>query len=337
MMRALVIGASGFIGLHVVDALLERGVHVRATRRRSTPTLLLRKRPVELVEASLEEPRKLRAAMEGCDAVVLSGAHYPRYSLDREASLREGVRGVVNACEAAREAGIARFVYTSSIGVLGPSPRGRYADERDVARTMPRGSVYRAVKWAMERAIEEARFRGLDAVSLLAGGCIGAWDLRVGTNGIVAAVTMGALPWWTDGWINLVDVRDVARAHVKALFAGSGSRYCLAGHNLRVEALLKTIASRYGGRVPDECIPHEEAALRAERDERVAAPGRLRVPVPRELVDLVAAGQPVSSERARAELDFQTTPLATALDRAHAWLARFGHIHPVHPADEEAS
>ena len=195
MKRALVIGASGFIGLNVVDALIERGFRVRATRRRSTATMFLRDRGVELVEASLEEPEALRAAMEGCEAVLLTGAYYPRYSLDLEGSLAVGVRGVKNACDAALAAGVPRFVFTSSIGTLERAPPGRAADERDVPRKMPEDSVYRAVKWAMEREIDRAIERGLPAVTLLPGGCIGPWDVRLGTGGVIVGVARRAIPW----------------------------------------------------------------------------------------------------------------------------------------------
>jgi dihydroflavonol-4-reductase len=321
--RVLVIGASGFVGLNVVDALLARGFAVRATRRRATATVFLRSRRVELFDASLEEPAKLRAAMAGCDAVMLTGAHYPRYSMDRDGSIRIAVGGTRNACEAALDAGVARFVLTSSVGSLDPAPASRPADERDVARDMPRGSVYRAVKWAIEREVDRAVERGLRAVTLLPGGCIGPWDFRLGTGAVLVGVVRRAIPWWTDGLVNLVDVGDVARAHVAALDARPGDRFCVAGHDVRVATLLQTILARYGGALPPERLTHDDARRRADREEREAAVRRARVPVPRELVDLVATGQRVSSERARRELGIELTPLEAALDRAHDWFVRY--------------
>jgi dihydroflavonol-4-reductase len=338
-MKVLVIGGSGFIGLNIVDALLAAGHTVRATRRRSTPTMFLRKRAVELVNASLEERPLLRQAMEGCDAVVLAGAPYPRYSLDRERAIATGVSAVENACEAALDAGVARFVFTSSIAVLGAPPHGRRADERDVATEVPSGSVYRAVKWEMERVVTEAALRGLPAVSLLPGGCLGPWDVRVGTGALLVGTVRGAIPWWTDGIVNVVDVADVASAHVAALDAACvtlGGRYCLAGHNVRVRTLLETIVGRYGGSMPPEELSHEEARLRADDEERRAAPRGERVAVPREFVDVIASGQPVSSARASAVLGVRTRPLEETLDRAHAWFTRFRYLPGSTPKERPA-
>lgn len=327
-MRALVIGGTGFVGLNVVDALLAAGASVTVTRRKQSVTMLVRKRPVALVDASLEEPEKLERAMQGCDVVYLAGAHYPRYSVDLRAALEEGVRGVANACAAARAARVPRFVYTSTIATIAPVPASdeRDADERDVLPAMPTDSVYRAVKWAMENEVERARHAGLDAVTLLPGGCIGPGDLRLGTASVIVGVVRGVLPWWVDGHVNLVDVTDVARAHVAAASETPEARYAIAGHTVRIPVLLKDIARRYGGTVPERELSADEARAQALADELAAAPRRERVPIPRELVDMAVHGQRVSNARAEADLGLSLTPLDQALDRAHAWLSRFGFV-----------
>ncbi len=325
--RALVIGGTGFIGLNLVDALLERGIGVRVTRRRRSITVFVQKRPVELVDASLDEPVALRKAMAGCDVVFLTAGHYPRYSLDLETSVTEGTRGVKNACRAAIDAGVPRLVYTSSIAALGPAPAGRAADERDVPASMPTDSVYRAVKWAMEREIDGAVAEGLDAVTLLPGGCVGPWDVRAGTGGFLVGLVQGLIPWWIEGLVHVVDVGDVARVHIAAAERGDrGSRYCLSGHTIGVGELFRTIVERYGGRMPAERLGPEAARARADAEEREAAPRRQRVPFPRETVDVVACGQPVSSALAGRTLGFSPTRLSDALDRAYQWFVQYRYL-----------
>ena len=322
-MRALVIGGTGFVGLNVVDELLAEGATVRVSRRKQSVTALVRRRPVELVEASLEEPEKLRAAMDGCDVVFFTGGYYPRYSLDLDASLEEGVRGVRNVCEAALAAKVPRLVYTSTIATL-HTVETRPAHDDDVPPEMPVGSVYRGVKWAMEREVERAQDRGLDAVTLLPGGCIGPGDLRVGTASVIVGVVRGLMTWWVDGKVNLVDVGDAARAHVAAAKATPHRRYALAGSTVCVKTLLRTVARRYGGTLPELELGADEARARASAEERAAAPKKERVTIPRELVDMATTGQVVSNARAEAELGFAPRPLEESLDRAHAWLTRFG-------------
>jgi dihydroflavonol-4-reductase len=264
--------------------------------------------------------------MEGQDVVFLAGAYYPRYSTDLRASLEEGVRGVRNACAAALEARVPRLVYTSTIATLARAPAGRIADERDVPKAVPEGSVYRAVKWAMEEEVRAARARGLDAITLMPGGCVGPWDVRLGTGSVLVGAVSGRLPWWVEGEVNLVDVGDVARAHVAAARSAPHDRYCLGGHDVQVGVLLERIVRRYGGRLPALRLTPEEARAQADADERAAAPTRARVPVPRELVDLATTGQPVSCARAERDLGFVLSPLDRALDRAHEWFVRHRYL-----------
>jgi len=321
--RAVVIGGTGFIGLAIVDALLARGVEVRVTRRKRSITLLVRKRAVELVDASLETRDALARAMEGADVVFLAAGLYPRYSSDAAGSIAAGVAGVRNACEAAVAAGVPRLVYTSSTAVLGPALGDRPADERDRLAEPPPDSVYRAVKWHLEHEIDRAAAGRLDVVTVLPGGCLGPGDLRVGTSGLFVGVAHAALPWYVDGLVNVVDVADVADVHVEAATrAPRGARYCVAGHTVRLGSLLQTVARRYGGRAPEVTLEADAARARADAEERAAEPLRKRVPFPREMVDIVLSGQRISSAKAERELDLSTTPLTTALDRAHAWLVR---------------
>jgi dihydroflavonol-4-reductase len=333
-MRALVVGGTGFVGLHVVDELLAHGAQVRATRRRSSPTMLLRKRPVELVDASLEDAPSLARAMRGADVVFVCAAHYPRYSVDVEATVHVGVTGLRNALDAALEAGVARLVYTSSTGVLTARADGAPADERDVAPAMPAGSAYRAVKWAMEREVDAARGRGLAVTSLVVGGCIGPWDLRLGTNGLLAAVAHRAFPWFVDGWINVLDVQDAACAHVAALRTDA-PRVCVAGHSVRFGELLHLAARRMGVEFDAPRVSVERARELSLEAEIEAQRTRARVVVPRELVDLVAAGTRVSNELAERELGIVWTPLEEALDRAHEWLVRFRYAPRPGPRPKE--
>lgn len=325
--RALVLGGGGFIGANVVDALREAGHHVATTYRGRAPAFYLRGRVAESVRADLGDRAALRDAMRGRDVVFHAAGHYPRYSLDPEATLETALREMRNVLDAAREAGVRRVVYTSSIATV--------EGDGGIAPRAPEGSIYRAAKWHMERAAHDALRDGLDVVTLRPGGCLGPWDMRVGTGGIVVAVIRAALPWRVDGIVYVVDVRDVARAHVAALGDDVRGSYDLAGHAVPVGALLERVASRYGGAAPTEVLGPDEARARAEAEEHAAAKTRARAPLPREFVDIALAEVAASDARARRELGFDPRPLDDALDAAVAWFRRTGHL-PAQPPTESS-
>ena len=326
------VGGTGFIGINLVDALLGSGAEVVVTKRRRSITAFVRQRRVRFVDADLDDSASLHTALEGIDVMYLAGAHYPRYSTQEDEAIATGVRHVRHAAEAARARGI-RLVYTSSVGALKSVSDG-LAGESDIPESMPRGSVYRATKWAMERELERHMDAGLDAVTLLPGACLGPFDARVGTSGIMLAAATGTLPWWVDGLVNVVDVGDVAQGHIAAAERGRpGARYCLVGSNLTLGQLLHTVVSRYGGVFPRSPIAAERARVLADEAEHAAELRRGRVPFPRELVDLLTSGQRVSSAKAERELGAAFRPLEETLDRTWKWFVEH-HYVPARSATE---
>ena len=328
MTRALVLGATGFIGMATVDALLARGIEVRALRRPRSMTILLRRRPVELVVGELADLPSIERALSGCDLVIHAASHYPRYSLEAAASTEQALAETRCFLDALRGSHVDRAVVVGTIATLGEAPASRPASEEDSLHQAPLDSPYRALKWHVQRELSEAHRDGSPVVSLLPGACLGPGDLRVGTSALLMGLARGALPFWLEGWVNIIDVRDVAECLVTAaLSRGPLSReIALPGHSNRTSALFPLVVQRYGGALPPVFLDAETARERADADERLAAPRRARVPFPRELVDLIASGQRVSGARAERELGLSPRPLITTLDDAYESLARRGLV-----------
>jgi nucleoside-diphosphate-sugar epimerase len=117
-MPALVTGASGFVGGHLVDELLARGINVRALVRRPEAAPGLRERGVEVLVGDVRDPAVLQDAVRGVEAVYHCAAAVGPACTPRE--IREvGLAGVRNLLEATRASSAARVVLLTSVNVLG--------------------------------------------------------------------------------------------------------------------------------------------------------------------------------------------------------------------------
>jgi dihydroflavonol-4-reductase len=128
-MKAFLTGATGFVGGHLLDALLAAGAEVRCLVRPSSSRRNLEGRKVELVEGDLRHPQTLAAGLAGCEALFHCAADYRLYSARPRELYESNVEGTRNILRAAAAAGIERVVYTSSVGALGLRHDGRPADE----------------------------------------------------------------------------------------------------------------------------------------------------------------------------------------------------------------
>ena len=278
-------GATGFVGSHIVRELCEAGAEVRHDR-------------VELLD-----PQALAEAVAGVEAVVHVAALYSYDAPDAQFE-RVNVEGTRNLLEAAKAAGVRRFLFTSTAGTCGPVP-GRLANEEDEPPEWELKVAYKRTKLASERL---ARSAGAIVVNPTAP--IGDGDSKPTPTGrMVANVAKGRMPAYlgTTG-LNLVDVRDVARGHVLALEKGEpGERYILGGVNLPLGDVFAAIADLAGRKPPRLRVPY--AVARAAAAVRLANADEVRI-----------ARLPMyfTSAKARDRLGYAPGPVEPALARAVA-------------------
>lgn len=159
--RALVTGASGFIGSHLAGILRDRGWRIRCLLRATSSRERLPREGVEVTVGELGDRASLRDALAGVDTVFhLAGRVRGR---SRGEFLAANLEGTRNLLEAAREAGgVSRFIYVSSLSAAGPSPNGLPRREEDPTRPV---SLYGESKLAAEEEVR--RFRDSFAVTIL--------------------------------------------------------------------------------------------------------------------------------------------------------------------------
>ncbi len=312
-MPALVLGAAGFLGLNLLDVMSAVGIRPRCGRRARTNVIPLRRRAVPLVHADLDDPRTLRAAMAGVRVVYHLAGHYPRLSLHREAALRTGLSQLRAVLQTAGAAGVERLVYVSSTATVAANPTGRASDESHTFASAPGFGVYHDLKWHMEETAR--REAECEVVIACPGACLGPFDYRLGTAGMIAAVARGADPPHPDGIVNLVDVRDVARALVAlGTTADVPSRVLLVGRNQRLARFLAQLAERYGVAPLSGSLSAETARALADLEETRVAGTVERPRLSREIVDLVTHAVPVETQLAERALGIRWTPLSDTLD-----------------------
>ncbi len=313
-------GATGFVGSHVLSALLARGYRVRALVRGpwDAPP------GVVSVTGDLLAPGALVAALRGCRYVIHTGALYSFSARDRAAIAAVNIRGTAGILEAARMAGVERCVVTSSSAALPPAGADRPATESDWASPDHRGWSYHASKLAGERAALSAQ---VPVVTVLPTAPIGPGDHRPTPTGkIIVDLLRGRLPATLGGGMNIVPVEDVAAAHVLALERGrSGERYIAGGVNLTLAELWRLIA-RAAGRPPRTFpLPYTIAAAAARVDfARVRFTGG-QPAIPLEGVRMGRLEMYASSAKAAAELGYRASSADDAIERAVRWYRDNGY------------
>lgn len=323
--RVFLTGASGFVGGHVLRALLDAGHEVTALVRGPVPRFA-DLAGAELVHGDLERPGKLVDALRGHRSLVHVAARYSFAPAERAAVARVNVLGTAGLLEAARIAGVERAVVTSSSAAVGPAhPDGSPATEADWPPAADRASAYHRSKVEQERAALAAQ---LPVVRVLPTAPVGPGDWKPTPTGqLVLDFLRGRMVVRPPaGGLNLVPVEDVARGHVLALERGRpGARYLLAGENLTLDAVWALLARLCGRRVPRARIPYGAALALAMADEvRCRAWPGARPAVPLEGVRMSRHLMHVDGTRAAEELGYRAGPVGPALERALAWYRASG-------------
>jgi dihydroflavonol-4-reductase len=330
MAKALVTGGTGFIGAHVVRALLSRGDHVRCLLRPSSRQENLRGLDVELVEGDLLDPSSLRPAIAGVDVVHHLAADYRLFAPSPAELWRVNVEGTDNLFEAAFAADVKRVVYTSSVGALGLRQDRSPADETTPVQRSSLVGHYKKSKYDAERVADAWVRRGLPVVIVNPSTPVGELDRKPTPTGkIVVDFLTGRMPAYVDTGLNLIDVRDVALGHLLAEKKGRiGERYILGNENLSLRSFLELLAEIAGRPAPKLRLPHwiplTFAALDTVRARFLGGEPK----VPFEAARLATSRMFFDPSKARAELGLPRGPLRPALERAVEWFRSEGYVKP---------
>lgn len=319
----LVTGATGFIGSHVARYLAQRGQPLRLLVRKASDRTLIQGLDAEICEGDLKDRASLREPVEGCDAVFHVAADYRLWSPDPLEVYATNVDGTRNLLEEARRAHVDRFVYTSSIGTLAPSPDGDAVSEESTSQLRRMVGHYKRSKFLAEREALRAAAAGLPVVVVNPTAPVGEGDIKPTPTGkIVLDFLNGRLPAYVDTGLNLVDVRDVARGHWLAASRGRvGERYLLGAENLALREILRELADISGRRAPRIRLPYSLAWTAGAACHAWSRLSGRPPAVPIEGVRMARYRMFADCSKARRELGFHPGPVRPALERAVAWFS----------------
>ena len=256
-MRALVTGATGFVGAAVARALLQEGWEVRALARKGSDRRNLRSIAVEVVEGDLAEADSLTRALAGCEGLFHVAADYRLGAFDPQQLYKTNVEGTRNILDAARATGVRRVVYTSSVATIGIPKDGSAGTEASPSTLADMIGHYKRSKFLAEEVAREAARAGTAVVIVNPSTPVGPGDVKPTPTGqMVFDAAAGRMPAYVDTGLNIVHVDDVASGHLLAFHRGRvGERYILGGQNMTLREILVEIARLTGRKPPNIRLP----------------------------------------------------------------------------------
>lgn len=326
MQHALVTGAPGFLGAHLVEALVQRGVRVRGWARPGEPRDHLPE-DVEIIEGDVRDPATAQRAVQGIDTVFHAAAIYESWAPDPTLMYDVNLRGTFNVLEAARQAG-ARVVQTASIVALGRPAPGTLGDEDTPYDAWDLDFPYSRSKYHSMRLAEDFAAWGLDVRIVCPGYVMGPGDRTPTPSGqLLIALAQGKAPGYTPGGVAYVDVRDAALGHVAAAEHGRpGRRYVVAAHNLDNKALLQVVARAAGRRALAVRLPRPVVRGAAAALQRLAVARGQRPDLATVMLEYGMRECFYDNRRAREELGLRFRPFEDTVADALAWFREAGML-----------
>jgi dihydroflavonol-4-reductase len=319
----LVTGASGFLGWHVARLVAASGVPVRAMTRGRHPVPEL---DVEVVQGDLTDPESLQRAIDGCSVVYHVAADYRLWSPNPAELYQSNVEGTRHLLQAAKEAGVDRVVYTSTVGCIG-FPEDGLGDETTPVSLGEMSGHYKRSKYLAEKVALEFAGTGLPVVIVNPTAPVGDHDFKPTPTGqTIVDFLRGRMPAYLDTGLNIVDVADVARGHLLACENGRvGERYILGSENLTLAQIFAELAKQSGMKAPTVRIPYSVAWTAAAVGGLISKWTGKPPRAPMEGVRMARKKMWVRHDKAARELGYQPAAASVALGNAIAWFREKGY------------
>jgi dihydroflavonol-4-reductase len=316
--RALVMGASGFVGSHVTRKLVERGDDVRVYVRKSSSTVAIDDLDVERCCGDFNDQEALRAAMADRDVVFYCIVDTRAWLRDPAPLFETNVESLRRVLDIATDADLHRFVFCSTIGTIALG-NGRPATEDMPFNWHGKGGPYiESRREAEAMVLNYAKTGRLPAVALCVSNPYGPRDWQPSQGLMVQMAAFGKIPVYVKGVATeVVGVEDVAHAFLLAGERGRiGERYIISESYMPMREMFETAANAVGAKPPRLGIP---LAVVKAAGVATTVVGRLLgrdFPTNRTGVRLLHMTSPADHGKATRELGWRPGPAADSIRRA---------------------
>ena len=325
MKKAFITGATGFIGLNLIELLLEDQWEVTALYIPGEDLKYLSRYKVHCVPGNILSYSTLQDALS-CDPDVIFhlAGDTSTWKKDADRQYQVNVMGTVNMCRVALEKNIPRFVLTSSSSAFGI--HDERISETTVSNALQTGISYHKTKYLSELELKKFVDKGLDAVIVNPCNLIGPYDVRNWSQ-LIINVCKGKMPGYPPGGGTFAHVRDIARAHMAAALKGkTGENYLLGGVEAPFKEVIDTVLKVTGARLSLTPVSKTKLgiamALSSVKSAFTGKEPLLSYPKYRRLVGTLRC----DSSKAIRELGFETTSIPEMVADCHHWLKTEGYL-----------
>ncbi len=316
-MKALVTGASGFVGTWLVRALRESGTKVRVLSRGPISV----GDDVEVFQGDITDPLSTRRACDGIDTVYhLAGV--VGYSKKMRAQMEKvNVLGTKCMVDAALEANVSKFLMMSSVVAVGASFDKTVLNEESPYTIAHLNLGYFETKRAAEIYVRKAfEDRGLPSVIVNPSTIYGPGDAKKGSRGVQLKVARGKIPFYTGGGVSVIGIDELIPAVIEAAQHGRlGERYILSGENITIQHLFDLIAECAGIKPPSIYLPNPVVHALGALGEGLEKVG-LKGPLNRENAWTSTLFHWFDCSKAQKELGLKSKPAGLAIEESVKWM-----------------
>jgi dihydroflavonol-4-reductase len=324
-MRALVTGANGFLGSHLIDKLLAEGLDVTAFVRKSSQlTDLHAADRIEFQHGDITDKHSLVQAFRNSKPdVVFHLAGYIGYKKSERPLMDQiNVQGTQNVIDAMIETKVPKLVHMSSVVAVGAGyHRGEILDETSKFNLGPLNLGYFETKRLAEQLVVKATQQGgIKSVILNPSTIYGPADAKKGSRKTQLKVAQGKFKFYTSGGVSVVSVEDVIEGIYRGFKAGrNGERYILSGENILIKELFEKIAGFAGVPAPKIYLPNLALHILGKAGDFATSLG-YPVSLSQENAWTATMFHWFKNDKAKAELGMQFKPADYSIRQSVEWM-----------------